>query len=173
MKRIFIVFFLSLFLATPMAAQDFGPLGSLQTPLPGNLSEFILDESKAIELGKALFWDMQVGSDGLTACASCHFSAGGDTRAVGQAHPGALGTFSNLGPNHAFNAEDFPFRKLSDPDDAESAVLRDSTEVGGSAGIHIQDFNGISFNALGESGSADDCSNVDVDRLPSRTPPST
>ena len=170
MKRIFIVFFLSLVLATPMAAQDFGPLGSLQTPLPGNLSEFILDESKAIELGKALFWDMQVGSDGLTACASCHFSAGGDTRAVGQAHPGALGTFSNLGPNHVFNADDFPFRKLSDPDDAESAVLRDSTEVGGSAGIHIQDFNAISFNALGESGAADDCSNLDADGLPIEDP---
>ena len=26
----------------------------------------------AVALGKALFWDMQVGSDGVQACASCH-----------------------------------------------------------------------------------------------------
>ena len=170
MNRILPVFVLSLFLSVPVSAQDFGPLNSLETPLPENLSEFILDESKAIELGKALFWDMQVGSDGLTACASCHFSGGGDTRAIGQAHPGALGTFTNLGPNHVFNAGDFPFRKLSDPDDAESSVLRDSTEVGGSAGIHIQDFNAIALNALGEADPVDQCSNVDADGLPIEDP---
>ena len=37
----------------------------------------------AIALGKALFWDRQLGSDGQ-ACASCHFHAGSDTRARGQ-----------------------------------------------------------------------------------------
>ena len=94
---------------------------------------------------------MQTGSDGLTACASCHFSGGGDTRATGQAHPGALGAFTNLGPNHTFTADDFPFRKLSDHDDAESSVLSDSTEVGGSAGVHLQDFIGLTLNATGDS----------------------
>jgi len=147
-------------------AQDFGPLSSLQTPLPGNLSEFVLDQEKAIALGKALFWDMQTGSDGQTACASCHFSGGGDTRTTGQAHPGALGAFTNLGPNHTFTADDFPFRKLSDHDDAESSVLSDSTEVGGSAGIHLQDFVGLSLNATGAADSIDDCSNTDVDGFP-------
>lgn len=166
MKRMLPALLLVFSAVAPAAAQDFGPLNSLQTPLPGNLSEFILDESRAVELGKALFWDMQIGSDGLTACASCHFSGGGDTRAIGQAHPGALGSFTNLGPNHAFTAEDFPFRKLSDPDDAESSVMRDSTEVGGSAGIHIQDFVGIALNALGEAESVDNCNNTDVDGLP-------
>ena len=35
---------------------------------------------RALALGKALFWDMQVGSDGLHACATCHFHAGADPR---------------------------------------------------------------------------------------------
>ncbi|HCW45415.1 MAG TPA: hypothetical protein DGU45_08905 [Planctomycetes bacterium] len=152
--------------STMCIAQDFGPLSSLQTPLPGNLSEFVLNQEKAIALGKALFWDMQTGSDGLTACASCHFSGGGDTRATGQAHPGALGAFTNLGPNHTFTADDFPFRKLSDRDDAESSVLSDSTEVGGSAGVHLQDFIGLSLGATGAADSIDDCSNTDVDGFP-------
>jgi cytochrome c peroxidase len=38
-------------------------------------------------LGKALFWDQQVGSDG-TACASCHSNAGADTRLKNQINPG-------------------------------------------------------------------------------------
>ena len=39
-------------------------------------------------LGKALFWDMQVGSDGIQACASCHFRAGADPRSRNQLSPG-------------------------------------------------------------------------------------
>ena len=41
-----------------------------------------------IQLGKALFWDMQVGSDGVQACATCHFHAGADSRTVNQLSPG-------------------------------------------------------------------------------------
>ena len=41
-----------------------------------------------IALGKALFWDMQVGSDGVQACASCHFRAGADPRSKNQVSPG-------------------------------------------------------------------------------------
>ena len=36
-------------------AQDFAPMWTLPTPLPSNLSEFVEDNAKAIELGKALF----------------------------------------------------------------------------------------------------------------------
>jgi hypothetical protein len=39
-------------------------------------------------LGKALFWDQQVGSDGQ-ACASCHFAAGVDSRSVNVLNPGS------------------------------------------------------------------------------------
>jgi hypothetical protein len=34
----------------------------------------------AAALGKSLFWDMQVGSDGVQSCGSCHFHAGVDNR---------------------------------------------------------------------------------------------
>ena len=41
-----------------------------------------------IALGKAFFWEMQIGSDGVQACASCHFHAGADNRIVNQKNPG-------------------------------------------------------------------------------------
>lgn len=37
-----------------------------------------------VALGKAFYWDMRVGSDGVQACASCHFHAGADNRTVNQ-----------------------------------------------------------------------------------------
>ena len=45
-----------------------------------DLSGLVCDGEAALALGKALYWDMQVGSDGRTACATCHFHAGADTR---------------------------------------------------------------------------------------------
>lgn len=39
-------------------------------------------------LGKALFWDMQVGGDGIQGCASCHYNAGTDNRITNQINPG-------------------------------------------------------------------------------------
>src|SRR5690348_5512316 len=59
-----------------------GP-GSLKTvpiPQPTNLSEYVRNRDVAVVLGKALFWDMQVGSDGIQSCATCHFRAGADPR---------------------------------------------------------------------------------------------
>lgn len=43
----------------------------------------------AIVLGKALFWDQAVGSDGQ-GCASCHFVGGADLRTVNTFSPGFL-----------------------------------------------------------------------------------
>lgn len=55
-----------------------------------DLAEFIADPDAAVALGKALFWDMQAGSDFKrssgsrpalgTACASCHYRFGADAR---------------------------------------------------------------------------------------------
>jgi len=102
---------------------------------PPNLGDFIKDKPAAIALGKALFWDMSVGSDGVQACASCHFSAGADNRAKNQISPGLNRTpmkdttFSPHGPNYTLKAEDFPLHKLSDPLDRYSSVVRTSNDV--------------------------------------------
>ncbi len=56
-------------------------------PLPSNLDEYVADRRAAIQLGKALFWDMQLGSDGVQACASCHFHAGADDRSKNTLNP--------------------------------------------------------------------------------------
>ena len=66
-------------------------------------------------LGKALFWDMQVGSDGVQACGSCHFHAGVDNRTRGQLNPGTNAgdlTLQVAGPNENVEPGDFPFHKL-------------------------------------------------------------
>ena len=69
----------------------FQPLASLKTvsiPEPDNLKDFVQDKAAAIALGKSLFWDMQLGTDGIQSCASCHFHAGADNRSKNQLNPG-------------------------------------------------------------------------------------
>ncbi|MFN9625015.1 MAG: cytochrome c peroxidase [Planctomycetota bacterium] len=66
---------------------DEGKRFALRRP---DLAEFVTDVDEAVALGKALFWDMQLGSDyGRkasdgnilgTACASCHYRFGADAR---------------------------------------------------------------------------------------------
>ena len=91
---------------------------------PANLGDFVNDETAFLKLGKALFWDMQLGSDGIQSCASCHFHAGADNRSKNQISPGVLASlkdktgFSTLlggGANYQLTAADFPFRKLANP----------------------------------------------------------
>jgi len=86
-----------------------------KAPEPANLSEFVQNKPIAIALGKALFWDMRVGSDGQTSCASCHFHAGIDTRiknSLGPAHD-RVG-FHSKKPNDTVSINDFPFTQFSD-----------------------------------------------------------
>ena len=69
--------------------------GNQASILPG----IIKNKAAAIALGKMLFWDSQVGSDGI-ACASCHFQAGADNRIKNQIDPGlrnAGGKFASDG----------------------------------------------------------------------------
>jgi len=115
-------------------------LKSVPVPEPEHLGEFVKDRSAAIALGKALFWDIQVGGDGRTACASCHFQAGADTRVVNQLNPGANGLFDVGGPNHRFSAHEFPFHQLTDPENRKSAPVRSRDDVAGSQGVHASDF---------------------------------
>jgi cytochrome c peroxidase len=80
-----------------------GELAQAQYGGPNGLAAFVKDVPAAIALGKALFWDMQAGSDGTQACASCHYGAGADpvsgsfrvTRARNQLHPGPDAVFGN------------------------------------------------------------------------------
>src|SRR3954463_5031208 len=104
------------------------PLGSVAVPEPQNLREFVKDKAAGVALGKALFWDMQLGSDGQTACAPCHFAAGADNRSKNQLNP-RVARFVVHQPNYRLTESDFPFRRLADPADRNSAVQFDSDEV--------------------------------------------
>jgi cytochrome c peroxidase len=126
-------------------------------PVPG-LDNYIRDKNAAIALGKALFWDKNVGSDGM-ACASCHFHAGADNRLKNQLNPKANGIFdkpsasASWGPNYTLTAADFPLHRLSDPLDRNSAITSTTDDVVGSAGTQ----SGVEMNLLPKIGVA--CSN--------------
>lgn len=120
-------------------------LKNFPIPEPSNLSDFVQDRTAAIALGKALFWDMQVGSDGIQACASCHFNAGADSRAKNQISPGLLQVNQDAstnpdktfvaGPNYTLKPSDFPFHQVADVNDRLSAVLADRNDVVSSQGV--------------------------------------
>ena len=118
-------------------------LKTVPVPKPVGIENFVKDEAAAVALGKALFWDMQAGSDGKTACATCHFQAGVDSRAVNQLNTGGNGLFEVGGPNHKLSATEFPFHKLADPTDRNSALMRDRDDIVGSQGVHASAFNDI------------------------------
>jgi cytochrome c peroxidase len=127
-------------------------LKTVQIPEPADLDLYVKNKENAIALGKALFWDMQLGSDGKTACASCHFNAGADNRAKNQINPGfrlsnqdGTSAHSNefdveQGPNYHLRATDFPRHVKADPNLFISDVLRDTDDVIGSQGVHYTFF---------------------------------
>lgn len=107
--------------------------GGVPLPAPAELNKYVKDINTAKKLGKALFWDMQVGSDNVQACASCHFHAGADDRAKNQLNPDLVGiknrrdgdvkgffrapadpddVFETGGPNYTLKRDDFPFVKF-------------------------------------------------------------
>jgi cytochrome c peroxidase len=117
-------------------------------PDPTTLGDYVTDRAAAIELGKSLFWDAQAGSDGVQACASCHFNSGADNRAANSLNPGSNGLFNmtgmgNKGPNATTYAGDYPFHKLSNPDVRTSRVMKDSDDVGGSQGVLLRTFGSV------------------------------
>ena len=133
-------------------------LKGVPVPVPANIGEFVLSKSAAIRLGKALFWDMQLGSDGKTACASCHFLAGADPRSRNQVSPGLNRvnadkspnpdvTFQVGGPNYQLKASDFPFHKFSDPKNRNSSVIRSFNDIASSQGVFKSQFIGVTPGA--------------------------
>ena len=143
-----------------------GPLTAVPVPVP-NLTGFVTDKQSAIALGKALFWDQQAGSDGL-ACGSCHFHAGADNRVKNQIDPGLRNTTASLqnvfnpmgsgkrgGPNSTLSRLDYPFHKLADTTDRNSAVIFDTNDVTSSQGVFRGDFSNI--NSLANTKNAEAC----------------
>lgn len=162
---------------TPVDARQHG-LQSLRlavrrdggVPLPNNLDVFVKDREVAVQLGKALFWDMQVGSDGIQACASCHFHAGADNRPENSLNPGlriifdhhdgdvegyfnadfavAQARFEVAPPNATLTREDFPFVKTiqslrRSPEGIIEPGPGNSNDVAGSMGMFLTQFGGI------------------------------
>jgi cytochrome c peroxidase len=111
-------------------------LKGVWVPRPTRLSEFVRDEQALNVLGKSLFWDVTVGSDMQTACASCHGHAGIDPRRLNVVHPGANGTFdSRTGPGEKKGADFFPTTVFADPSSRFSPILRDLDDIAGSQGV--------------------------------------
>jgi cytochrome c peroxidase len=122
-------------------------LDTLPVPEPQDETTYIKDKASAVKLGKALFWDMQAGSDGRTACATCHYNAGADNRSRNQINPrqpaGVDPKFDFKGSNAQLTADDFPFHKLANPNDRASQVLSDTANVAGSQGVTPSVFDGV------------------------------
>ncbi len=154
--------FFSLLLSQAVSAHGPKPVslkGAPLPPLPVGLLDgpdpIIIDQQKAILLGKALFWDIAAGSDGI-ACASCHFHAGADIRKTNQLNPGnknpassgetfePMASGSAGGPNYTLTRNDFPFHQRENPFDDNSPVIFDSDDVASSSGTFSGDYNNAS-----------------------------
>ena len=131
------------------------PLTGVQS-LRADTSAYVKDPVAAAQLGKALFWDIQTGSDGQ-ACASCHFNGGADARRKNQVNPWGdeaakssprFAAFSPrasdrtkpTGPNADLTAGDFPFKKYADPANRQSAVVYETNDRYGSSGTFAGEF---------------------------------
>ena len=133
-------------------------LKTLPVPAPASLLNYVTNKAAAVRLGKALFWDMQVGSDGVQACASCHFQAGADGRSKNEVNPGQAGGDNIFqvvsGPNSTITSSSFPFHSLSNPDDRLSTILRDVNDVMGSQGVFQGNFSGVLRDQAVEAGTS-------------------
>jgi cytochrome c peroxidase len=123
-------------LAGTLAAQPLRSLKAVPVPATPGIENYVRDNAALTQLGKAFFWDMQAGSDGRTACASCHFHAGADHRRTNQLAGSAT-------RNTVLTADLFPFRKLADPSNRNSTVLADATITAGSAGLPRRAFQSV------------------------------
>ena len=116
-------------------------LKSIPVPKP-DLTQYVVDQTTLVKLGKAFFWDMQMGSDGVTACASCHFHAGADHRKVNALNPGTnanpqLKSLVSKIMNDMMVPADYPFHRFSNPVDKNSAVTFDQAARTGSQGVFL------------------------------------
>ncbi len=139
-------------------------LKTVSVPQPLDIGNYISNQFAAEQLGKALFWDMQVGSDGVQACATCHFHAGQDSRTTNQLNPGTLAGDDQFGNNtiglpepapdamrlnQTLKAAHFPMHRLAvqhvvgEPLSNPGNVVRDTNDVVSSQGVTLMQFNDI------------------------------
>lgn len=171
---------------TPNQARSFG-LESLRNaikqdggvPLPVGINDYIKNREAALQLGKALFWDMQIGSDGVQSCGSCHYHAGADNRAKNLINPGLLAVFNDnqdplngylnapkvlnpvfapIKPNQTVKPEDFPFVKsIQQLNIAANGAIEpgmgNTNEITGSMGIMFTFYNSVVPGVSLDSGS--------------------
>jgi len=150
--------------ASVIPLRPLAPLSTVPVPDVPGLSNYVANKAAAIALGKSLFWDMQAGSDGVQACASCHFNAGADSRVVNAVDPGIKAgdvTFQmgvplngQIYPNYKLNAGsatagfggyhdgDFPLHKQGDVDTRNNPGS-DVNDVVGSQGVFSSAFDKI------------------------------
>ena len=111
---------------------------------PTTINDYIANREAAVRLGKALFWDVRIGSDGNTACATCHHQAGADARINNTFHPGTNGQFkSGTEPGARAPLAAFPFTHVEDPANRFSTRLQSHDDVAGSQGVFREVFNGV------------------------------
>ena len=134
-------------LASAQTARPLKPLNSVKVPIPSNIDDFVTDRAAAVALGKALFWDMQAGSDGKVACATCHFHAGADARlsntlGLPKDNPNKV---KLRNANSKLKESDFPFVRVSgnNPLDPTSVVVSNVQEIVGSKGVELRDFRRV------------------------------
>jgi cytochrome c peroxidase len=142
------------------------PLKGISVPVtPGLLdgeSPIVIDKTAAIQLGKALFWDVNVGSDGV-ACATCHFHAGVDRRTRNQLDTGIRHEKSKTGStfeptasgaqggaNYTLKAGDFPLFRLKNPKDKSSKILFQTDDVVSSAGAFYGELQSVKTEGDGQ-----------------------
>ena len=101
-----------------------------------DLVAYVANPTAAIQLGKALFWDTQAGSDNKTACATCHFQAGADVRNQNQVNAGPDGGFDGFAANSTLSPFDFPLITMH----------AGSDDVVGSQGVRKSTFQSIGKN---------------------------
>ena len=145
-------------LAQNITAAGLAPsLKRVPVPQPSNLSQFVKSKTAAIALGKALFWDMQVGSDAVQACASCHFHAGADNRFNNTVSPGLNGgdtTFQSVPPNGSLTPDKFPFTQFQDPANHNTPMIRSWNDVGSSQGVYNTTYVGQPQSGAVEQGTS-------------------
>ena len=136
-------------ISAPLKVPFENPVANNAEIISNQLDQIVKNQDWLPVLGRAAFWDQNMGSDG-GSCASCHFSAGADNRLTGQMNPafraaagadtefgcvegslcetnsGSTGSGGQAGPEYTFVEADYPFRQLEAfPNDTGRMVQND------------------------------------------------